>query len=219
MSRRFESHLLWGSHSPLSALSASGLIILASSRLSFAIVAAVALIWVYCLTALIFSGTRRILPSWGKMVILLFLSTFLCGIFTLSLSLLNPLLVLGSAFFLLLIPPCCLGSGYFESLESVRPIDATFRALLEALILSGIIIAFALIREPLGMGTLSVPGGVQGVIELFSISGPDGFVPLRILSVSGGGLLLLGYATALYRFVREKIGANPKEDFSPEGNR
>ena len=217
MSRRLESHLFWGSHSPLSALAGSGLIILASTRLSFAIVCTAALIWIYGLTALIFCGARRILPSWGKMVILLFLSTFLCAIFTLSLSLLNPLLVLGTAFFLFLIPPCCLGSGYFESLESVEPLEAATRALFEAIVLSGLILAFALIREPLGMGTLSIPGGAQGVIELFDISGPYGFLLLRIFSISGGGLLLLGYAVALYRYFRERYGEVPRDEFFPEG--
>jgi hypothetical protein len=68
------------------------------------------------------------------------------------------------------------------------------------------------------MGTLSIPGGFQGIIELYSVRDPDTFVPLRILSVSGGGLLLLGYVTALYRYIREQNGSVPRDDI-PEGNR
>ena len=211
MKQRFNSHLFWGSHSPLAALSASTLIILASSRLAFAIICSAALIWVYALTSLIITAARKIMPSRGRMVILLFLSTFLCAVFMLLLGFINPLLILGMVFFLLLIPPCCLGAGYFESITTVDPIEATIRALFEAITLSGIILAFALIREPFGMGTLSFPGGYQGIVEFVIAKDHEVFVPLRILSVSGGGLLLLGYATALYRYLREQSGSVPRD--------
>lgn len=203
---RFQSHLFWGSHSPLSALFGAGLIIMASSRFAFALVCAAALIWVYGLTALIFSSARKIMPSRGRMVILLFLSAFICGIFMLVASLFNPLLILGTSFFLFLVPPCCLGSGYFEAAGSEETIGAVSRALFEAITLSAIILALALIREPLGMGTLSLPGGAQGMVELFNSRETDEFVFARIFSVSSGGLLLLGYVTAMYRYFRGKFG-------------
>ena len=204
MNRRLGSHLFWGSHSPLSALSGTGLIIMASSRFAFALVCSGALLWVYGLTALIYSGARQIMPLRGRMVILLFLSSFLAGLFAILTSLLNPLLILGTSFFLFLIPPWCLGSGFFESAESVDPFEAVSRALLEAITLSGIILALALIREPLGIGTISIPGSVQGITELFGGRYAEAFVPARILSVSAGGFLLLGYGTALYRYFREQ---------------
>ena len=204
MNRRFGSHLFWGSHSPLSALSGAGLIIMASSRFAFALVCSGALLWVYGLSALIYSSARPILPSKGRMVILLFLSSFLSGLFAILTSLLNPLLILGTGFFLFLIPPWCLGSGFFESAESAEPFEAVSRALLEAITLSGFILALALIREPLGIGTISIPGSVQGIVELFGGRDADAFVPARILSVSAGGFLLLGYGTALYRYFREQ---------------
>jgi hypothetical protein len=150
------------------------------------------------------------MPVRGKSVILLFLAAFFCGVFIILVSLVNPLLILGTVFFLLLVPPCCLGSGLFEASESVDPLEVFFRALQEAVVLSIIILGFALIREPLGMGSLSFPGGVQGIIELFGDS--DSFFPLRILSVSAGGLLLLGYGVALFRFFRESSGSVPEEE-------
>ena len=203
MNRRFSSHLFWGSHSPFSALSGGALMIMASTRLAFALICAGALIWVYALTALIYSSARPILPAKGRLVILLFLCTFFCGLYAILTSLLNPLLIMGTCFFLFLIPPWCLGSGFFESSDSEDPSEAVSRALLEAITLAVIIIALALIREPLGMGTISIPGGVQGILEIFGSHGNDTFVPARILSVSSGGLLLLGYGTALYRYLRE----------------
>lgn len=212
MNRRFESHLFWGSHSPLSALTGTALIIIATSRFAFALICTGALIWVYGFSALIFSNARAILPGRGKMVVLLFLSSFLCGIYMLLAALVNPLLIMGMGFFLILVPPCCLGSGLFEASESEYPIEVFSRSLLEAIVLGVIILAVALIREPLGMGTLSFPGGSQGFVELLDSSGAEAFAPVRILSVSSGGLLLLGYGIALFRYFREQNGSVPEEE-------
>ena len=211
MKGRFGSHLFWGSYSPLSSLSGAGLLIMASSRFAFALVCAGALLWVYGFTALIYSGARSILPSKGRIVVLLFLSAFFSGLYALLTSFLNPLLIMACSFFLFLIPPWCLGSGFFESAESADPIETVSRALLEAFIFASIIIAFSLIREPLGMGTISIPGGAQGIAEIFGSRDADAFVPVRILSVSSGGLLLLGYGTALYRYFREKYSGTSEE--------
>lgn len=216
MNRRFESPLFWGSHSPLSALTGSALVIMASGRFSFALICAVTLVWVFGLSALIFSCARKLMPSRGETAVLLFLSAFLCGFFMILVSLLNPLLVLGTSFMLVLVPSYCLGSGFFKSSKSADPADAASRALLEAITLSGIILAAALIREPLGMGTLSVPGGPGGITELIENGEAAGFFPIRILSVSAGGFLLLGYGTALYRYFREQNSNVPSNSDTEE---
>ena len=210
MNRRLDSHIFWGRYSPLSVLTGAGLIVMASGRFAHALVCAGALVWVYGLTTLVFCASKPIMPSRGKRVILLFLSSFLCGIFMLLTSLLNPLLILATAFFLILIPPFCLGTGFFEALGSEDIIEVVFRALLEAVTLAGLILAFALVREPLGIGTISIPGGIQGIRELYNGQEADNYIPVRIFSVSSGGLLLLGYGTALYRYFRELNGQNPR---------
>jgi len=212
MNRRFESHLFWGFHSPLSALSGAGLLIMASTRFSSALVCSGALIWVFGLSALVFTGARPIMPARGKRVILLFLSAFLCGIFMFLVGLLNPLLILGTGFFLVLVPPFCLGSGFFEACEQAPPDEVFARALLEAIVLAGLILAFALIREPLGMGTLSFPGGIQGIVEIFDSGDKNSFIPIRFLSASAGGLVLLGYGIALFRYFRERNGHVSQND-------
>ena len=218
MNRRLESHLFWGQQSPLSALSGTALIILASSRFAFAVICTGTLIWVFGLSTLVFSGARKIMPAKGRKIILLFISTFLCGLFMLLISFLNPLLIIGSAFFLILVPPCCLSTGFFEAAESVDAIDAFSRALLEAVTLAGIIIAVALIREPLGMGTISLPVGAQGVTELFDSTETNTLIPIRLFSVSAGGLLLLGYCMALYRYFKEQYGSASINDDTQEEN-
>jgi hypothetical protein len=195
------SHIFWGSQAPLSSLAGAGLIILASSRLAFAFVCAGALLWVYGFTSLVYFSSKKIMPQRGKSVVLLFLSSLVCGIYVLCLFFINPLLVMGTCFFLFLVPPCCMGSGVFKRLESLDPAEAFSRSLLESLVPGGLIIALSLIREPLGMGSISFPGGIQGILE---ISGDEyeGFFPVRIFAVSGGGLLILGYGVSLFRYFR-----------------
>jgi hypothetical protein len=133
-------------------------------------------------------------------------------------GMINPLLILGTGFFLVLVPPCCLGSGFFEASESRPPGEVFSRALFEAVVIAGLILAFALIREPLGMGTISFPGGIQGIVEVFEAREGDSFVPVRFLSASAGGLLLLGYGIALFRYFRERSGNIPRNE-APEGDR
>lgn len=181
----------------------AGLIIMASSRLAFAIFCAGALLWVYCLSPLAFFAARSIMPKKGKTIILLFLLSLISSIYILFVFLLNPLLTLGTWFFLVLIPPVCIGSGIFEDFESFELDESIPRVFLEALSLALLIIAVSLIREPLGMGSLSFPGGPGGIVEFFTSDDGEGFFPIQILSVSSGGLLLLGYIVALFHRYRE----------------
>jgi hypothetical protein len=201
MNQRKNSHIFWGSQAPLSSLAGAGLIIMASSRLAFGIICAGALIWVYGFTSLIYFSSQKFMPQKGKPLILLFLSSLVCSVFVLLLSLVNPLMIMGSSFFLFLIPPCCIGSGVFKRLASLDTEEAFCRSLLESLVLGGLIIAMSLVREPLGLGSLSFPGGPQGMIEIFGGEG-GGFFPVRIFAASGGGLLILGYGVSLFRYFR-----------------
>jgi hypothetical protein len=122
----------------------------------------------------------------------------------------------GTGFFLVLVPPCCLGSRLFDFSESELTANVFYRALLEAVVLSGIILAFALIREPLGMGSLSFPGGAQGIIEFFGGQDGEAFFPIRFFSVPAGGLLLLGYGIALFRYLRKQYGKIQQNDIPEE---
>jgi hypothetical protein len=189
------SHPFWGAHSPLAALSGGGLLVLASTRFSFGLIAALALLWVYIFTAL----ALRIpaLPAGGG--IRVFLSSFIAGVFILILLLVCPLLALDSLLFLILCPLCCVSSGVLDRIEKLDTAEAAFHAYAEGMILSVLILALALIREPLGYGTLSFPGGRQGI--LCPIRFPEGsFLPLQIFASSAGAFFLLGYGVALFRY-------------------
>ncbi|MDR2617536.1 MAG: hypothetical protein LBC62_01585 [Treponema sp.] len=211
MNQRLQSHIFWGPHAPLSAMTGGALLIMASQRLAFALFCAWGLIWVFSLTALAYFSAKDFMPAKGRPVILLFLSSFICSVYLLLAAFLNPLLVQTAWFFLILVPPCCIGSGILEQLENLDPGESLPRVFLEALCLGLLIIALSLIREPLGLGSLSLPGGPGGIFELFSSEDPGGFFPVRIFSVSSGGLLLLGYILAVFRYFRSQYTGTEDE--------
>jgi hypothetical protein len=171
-------------------------LILASTRFSYALVCALALLWVYILTAL----ALRIpsLPRRGREGIVVFLSSFIAGVFVLVLFFICPILATDSLLFLILCPLCCVSSGVLERIGRFDTGEAVFQSYMEGMILSGLILSMALIREPLGYGTLSLPGGRQGI--LCPVKFPEeSFPPLRVLASSAGAFFLLGYGIALFR--------------------
>jgi hypothetical protein len=196
-----QKHIFWGPHAPLATLVGAGFIIMASSRTAFALIALGALVWVYALTALIFRIPAPALPERGKNFILVSVSAFSGGLFHLMLCLISPLLAVETALPVILAPVCCIASGMLPRLESLSTEDTLLRALSEALVMGFLTLIMAVIREPLGFGTFSLPGGPGGIIELFG-KGENSFVPVHIISSSAGALLLFGYGLAVFR--REK---------------
>jgi hypothetical protein len=204
MKKAYQNHLFWGIHGPLSSLTNIFFLIIASGRTAFALIAWGALLWVYGMTIIGIYLGRPIFPRRGKKILHVFLSAFFSSFYLMILNFLNPLMALECTLFVILAPVCLIGSEIIDRVESLEPEDALARALLEALILGGVILALALIREPLGFGSLSLPGGTFGIIELFNYDA-GGIIPVRIISTSAGALLLLGYGMALFRFYRKKI--------------
>jgi hypothetical protein len=205
------SRLFWGAEAPLSTLAAAGLMIIATSRLAFALAAGGALLWVYTLTALVLGFAKPILPKKGLPVLQLFLASFWGSLYMLIFHGINPYLGMEITFLLLLCPLCCAGSGICRRIEGLVPQESILKAFLEALVLAVLLIALALIREPLGFGSLTLPGGPQGLVALFSpaasASGSPGlYFPVRIIAASSGGLLLLGYVLILFRRFKPRLG-------------
>jgi hypothetical protein len=203
MNLRYQNHLFWGSHAPLSTLAGLGFLILASSRTVFALVGAGALVWVYGLTVLAHSCALSVFPKKGKNLVLVFLSAFLGSLYFMIVTLTNPFLAIETALPVILAPAACISSGIVVRTETLDTEDAVLRACQEALVLGGLAFALALIREPLGCGSLSLPGGMRGIITLFW--GEDAFLfPIRVICGSAGALLLLGYGLALFRHFRNR---------------
>jgi hypothetical protein len=203
-----QPHIFWGSRSPLASLCGGALLIIASARLAYALIVAGALLWVYGFSVLAVYPGSRLFPSRGKPLILIFLSSFIGSVYLLALWFTSPLTALEVFFPVSLVPLFCAGSGIFKRTESLALDEALGRAFSEAAVFGGLLILFALIREPLGFYTLSLPGSSRGITPLFVFE--EGFLPIRLVASSAGALLLLGYGVGLYRYFR-KIHA-PRED-------
>jgi hypothetical protein len=127
-----------------------------------------------------------------------FLFAFLGSVFYLFLFLINPFLAEELSLLIALVPVLCYSSGICRRCEADALDDALYTAIYETLILGVFIIAFSLVREPLGYGSLSVPGTDYAIYELFNI---DTIYPLpiQVVSSAAGALLLLGYAFIVFR--------------------
>jgi hypothetical protein len=177
---------------------------MASSRTAFALVTLGALVWVYALTGLVSRLAAPVLPKKGKDLILISLSAFFGGVYHLVFCLISPFLAAETSLFIILTPVCCIAAGVLSRIEILPPKDALMRAASEALTLGLLILAFALAREPLGFGSLSLPGGLRGMVEIFD-TGENSLFPIQIMGGSAGALLLFGYGLALYRREKKRL--------------
>ncbi|MDL2229900.1 hypothetical protein LJC14_06595 [Treponema sp. OttesenSCG-928-L16] len=202
MNEHLKNHPFWGLSSPLSSLSCLPLMIIASGRLAFALIAAGALLWVFGLSCLVYKAAGPVLPRKGISLVMTLLSSFTGSLFFMLFSLISPILALETAFMLVLVPISCVSCGIFSRVEKLDTGGAVTAALLDALIIGLLIIALALIREPFGYGSLSVPAP-SGLIEIIT-SDSEYVFSVRTLSASGGALILLGYAVGLFRSIRQR---------------
>jgi hypothetical protein len=205
MSNPMQYHIFHSDTAPLTCLSGAALLIMASDRLAHAITVTGALVWVYCLSSLATYIGAKAIPRQGRTVLLAFLTSFFAGIYLLLIWMLSPLCAIESFFVISLIPFFCMVSGIFKQLETQFFEDVFAASCSEALILGALIVIFAFIREPFGFLSLSLPGGAQGTILLFSFK-TESFLPVRLIASSAGALLLLGYFLGLYGYFRTQYG-------------
>jgi len=200
--------------SPAALLPGSGLLIVASGRLAHAIILVGALVWVYGLTSLVIYTAAKIFPRHGRAALISFLASFMAAVYLFTLWLLSPLCALETFFAVSLVPVFYMtsgvskrfdarsgapGSGALNSGALNSAADSFFSSFFEAFSLDVLLMAFALIREPLGFLSLSLPGGAHGSVFLFSFN-VKSFLPIQLVASSGGALLLLGYFWGLYKY-------------------
>jgi len=203
MNGLLKQRIFWGDMSPFAYLSGGALLVMASDRLAHALTVLVALVWVYCLSSLAAFGGARLFPARGKQVLFAFLASFVASLYLLLLWILFPLGALQLFFAVSFVPMLCAGSGICRRLEGKNLVQVLRLSFAEALVAGVLIVIISLIREPLGFRSLSLPGGVQGIM-LFHPFGAESPLYLRLLSSSSGALLLLGYLLGMYRHFKAK---------------
>ncbi|MDR1505530.1 MAG: hypothetical protein LBI67_00335 [Treponema sp.] len=198
-----QSHLFWGVNSPLSAFTGVSLIVIASGQITSAVVCVFALLWVNSVTLFVSGIARKTLPEKGSEAVLVFVSSFAGFLFYFFLSIVSPFQAMESALCILLCPVFLAASGIYLRTREYDTPEMVTQAASEALVLGMLVLGLALIREPLGSGSVSLPG--LGIIRFMREQ------PLALLNISSGALILLGYGTALYRNRRNQY-TNQEDD-------
>ncbi|MDR1468499.1 MAG: hypothetical protein LBT00_04335 [Spirochaetaceae bacterium] len=213
---------------PLTILSATALLIVASSRFAFALIAALNLVVVYVLTVLIAEALKRLkVPKQGGGKIALFpqenrkiISVFLANLagcaFFFVYYCITPLLAMETLFITLFVPIFAYSENISEKYAALPLPLALKRCFFESFSLGALIMVIALIREPLGYATLSLPGGSGGIIELFHQEGNLSFA-VEIASLSSGAFLLVGFIMVLFRVIeRRKTDRRESDQGEPD---
>jgi len=209
-----QKHSFWGSLSPLGGLMGAGLLVMASGRLSWAITVAGCLFWVYGLTTFTFTALlsfagNKIFPVNGRSVIYTCLSAFFASIYIFLFWLLCPFATFETFMLLSLVTLFCASSGIAEQLSLKENNQDIFNlvsdAVSQAASISGLLIAFSIVREPLSYCMLSFPGSYNGMITIMYFKS-GAFFPIGIFGTSAGALLLLGYIICLYQYAKGNKG-------------
>lgn len=202
MNAHMESHLFWGKNAPLTSLNGLVLLVIATGRITFAIIASLALAWVYVFTMTAVKLGGDYFPQWGRNAALLFVASFASGVFLFILWIVSPILSLECSLFIFFMPVIFVASRLYDRVLKYDIGEVVSQSLAEALIMGVLMIAFSLIREPLGFGSVSFPG--FDIIRFIS-------EPARVLQASSGAFIILGYCVALYRRYRNQI-TNSEDD-------
>jgi Na+-translocating ferredoxin:NAD+ oxidoreductase RnfE subunit len=173
---------------------------MASGRLAYALTAGLALVFVYLFSALCLSAGRPLISDNIRGAVAVILSSFFASLFLLVLSLVSPLFAQESSFFVLLTPIVFVASGIADRCARDPFSDGLLRALIEAVLVLALLLAFSLVREPIGYGSLSLPGADGLSVVLGSDKVP--VFAVRAAAVTVGGFILLAYVVVAFRKVR-----------------
>ncbi len=192
----------WSADGPLASLACTGLLVVSSGRLAYALVTGTALVFVYLCSIFTLWAARSLVSIRMRGAISVILSSFFAAAYLLVLSLASPLMAEQCGFFLALCPIVFVASGVVDRSARDSVGEAAARATLESASILALIIGFALIREPLGYGSLSLPLK-DGLAIVLGTGGPSPFV-LRTVSSTIGGLILTAYVVFAFRKLRSR---------------
>jgi len=200
---QIEAHPFWGKRSPLAQVSYIPVLLGASSRLSIAIMCSAALFCVYIQSSVTILVTTRFIPTTFKLYIHVLICSFWALAYGLVEYLFSPVLFYETQFPLVFTAVLYMISGLGQSIEVDRISNAMKKTVVQAMVVGFIILTFALIREPFGFGSLSLPTR-DGISEILT-SELSADLAFRSIATTSGGLILLGFVIGFYRIVKEML--------------
>lgn len=203
--RENDARSLFGAAGPLPGLAGLAFLFCASSRFSHALVAGAALVLTYAASAPLCRIAAEASPGRASRFLAVPISTFVAAVFALALSLASPALAAQTGWSVACAPAVFSASGFVRRTEDRELAALPGAGALEALFLFLAAAALALIREPFGFGTLTLPS-LSGAVAVLG-SDSSSFASARLLSTSVGSLALCGYALAFaLKLVRDGGG-------------
>jgi Na+-translocating ferredoxin:NAD+ oxidoreductase RnfE subunit len=205
----------WGAHSPLMSLTGIALIIASSSRLSSAILVFFVLAAIHIITLAIMYAGKPIIPEKYKTAITIMLVTFITSLFYLVVSMIHPVSAWELELVIFLIPITFLSSHLERKDHQFSPGEEIMIGAKQSVILGGIIVVIALIREPLGYGTLSLPFSNKTMNFM-----PEAIrerAVLHVFAAPFGGFLITACLIALVQSIfnqQDSASAPRMEDFN-----
>jgi len=194
--------LFWSSEGPLSSLACAGLLVISSGRFAYALIAGMALVFVYLFSVLSLSAGRFLVSDRIRGAVSVVLSACYGAVYLLLISTFSPLLAQETAFFISLAPIVFTASGIADRSYNDSIADAVVRTGSESASILALLMAFALVREPIGYGALSLPGR-DGIAIVFGSKEASAFAA-RAVAIPVGGFLLIGYAVVAFRKLRSR---------------
>ncbi len=207
MSERIDATPFWSPRGPLQSLSCAVLLIAASDRLSHGLIVSLSAILSYSLAPLLSGLGERSVPPRARTFVRVITVSAVGAIVARMAALAWPVTAFSLSLYLGAIPVCILASRVLDSAESRGALRAAADAAREALVLAVLIVALALVREPLGYGVLSLPSHDGYFLVLRSELLQS--VAARAVSATAGALILLSYVLALHRRVRFRLFGIP----------
>lgn len=197
----------WMNSGPLPSLSCAVLLIAASNRLSYALIAGSALVFVYTAVSAILKLAERAIPPTYAILIRVVTASAAASVFAAIAGALWPLAVRDLAFYIGAVPLCLLSSGLLDRAARLTPLRTVRASAEESIGIACMLVALALVREPFGFGALSLPA--KDGLKLYFSSEKAVEVSLRSLSAVAGGFILLGYFLALFRRIKSRLYGSP----------
>jgi hypothetical protein len=198
---QIDTHPFWGNRSPLAHVSYIPFLLYASVRFSIAIMSSAALIWTYALTSLTILVAAGAIPRTFKPMVQVFISSFWALVFGVLIYLFSPILFYDIQFPVAFTAVLFMISGLGEKVAATDFSSGMKKTIVEALVISLIILLFSLVREPFGFGALSLPTN-EGIKEILT-SDIASDIAIKSIATASGGLIVLGFIVGLYRIVKD----------------
>lgn len=192
----------WSSSGPLGTLSSGVLLVVATSRLSYAVAVSLSVLWTWIVSAALCAVSEPLMPKRWESAARIVATVAVAYLFERGAAVYSPALVGECALYLALVPIVLLSGDLLRRYAGAAPGKAAAGAAADAGAIAALLVVMAIVREFLGYGVLSLPGP-DGLVLLFDLSQVYPWT-MPFVSSAPGGLVMLALAVALHKVLSSR---------------